>query len=103
MYDKNPQKAPHIYTFQETHSNKESEKLLEAALPGTKVYSHGDGTSRGIVLGLMPSFKGKIVSSVVDEDGRYIIAKCETGNQEFVIASVYIPVHFSAVALSIIE
>ena len=100
MYDKNPQKAPHIYTFQETHSNKESEKFLEAALPGTKIYSHGDGTSRGIVLGLMPSFKGRIVSSVVDEDRRYIIAKCEIGNQEFVIVSVYIPVHFPAVALS---
>ena len=87
--------TPDIYTFQESHSSPEVEKVWNLVLPGHVVYAHGPEGRKGILLGVHPGSPARIHSSVSDKEGRYIVANCEVKDERFTVVSVYIAPNYT--------
>ena len=92
--------TPDIYTFQESKSTPNVEKLWNRLLPGKVLYSHGNQYSRGIVLGIHYASPVSFRNSVSDPEGRYIIAECCANSEMFTVASVYLEPHIEVQTFS---
>ena len=89
LYPEDKVDTPDIFTFQETKSIPLVERSWNQLLPGTIVYSHGSGHSRGVLLGVHPSSSAQLKNTIHDPEGRFVIAECQLEQELFVVVSVY--------------
>ena len=90
LYPEDKNKTPDIYNFQETGSTHDVERFWNGVLPDKKVYSHGTTHCRGVLLGVHPSSSIQLKSSVLDVDGRYVVAECQFKEELFTVMSIYL-------------
>ena len=85
------QKA-NLYCLQETFSQESDEKVWSAEWGGQAFFSHGSVHSKGVCT-LLKANTCALNLIYADPNGRYIIAKISTGDEELSIANIYAPNH----------
>ena len=80
-----------VVFMQETHSEKEVEKIWKAEYGGTMILSHGDNRSRGAAILFRTNLQCKIEKVSCHENGRYVIVDCEIANQKLTLVNIYAP------------
>ena len=85
------QSKPDIFSFQETHSTKNVLRPWSLQMNGTEnvLMSHGTEHSRGVLLGFGKHLNCKIISSSVDSEGRWVVAKVEINDEPITIVALY--------------
>ena len=86
------QKA-NLYCLQETFSQESDEKVWSAEWGGQAFFSHGSVHSKGVCILLKANTSYALNLIYADPNGRYILAKISTGDEELFIANVYAPNH----------
>ena len=90
LYPHNVADRPDVFTFQETHSSPDVIPVWTTKVKGTVLMSHGDGQSKGVMLGFAPHLQCNIQSSYVDENGRFIVADVRLNDDPLTIVAVYL-------------
>ena len=80
-----------LILLQETHSDKKTEKIWESEWGGKILFNHGDTDSRGVCVLFSKKFKGKILKTQRDSEGRFIKVLLKIDNMDFVVVNVYGP------------
>ena len=80
-----------LYCLQETFSKEDDEKIWSAEWGGQSIFSHGSVHSRGVCI-LLNVDSGFSLSTVyADREGRYIIVKVNTGDEQLFVINIYAP------------
>ena len=80
-----------ILIMQETHSEKEKEKIWENEWGGKAFFSHGTTAARGVAIFVKREFITVIKNVYTDEDGRLILMDLEECGQVTSIVAIYAP------------
>ena len=80
-----------IIFVQESHSTKKVEDSWNSNWNGKIAYSHGTSASRGCMVLFKDSLDYKIIDTMRDEQGRYIMVKCLIQGQKMFLVNVYGP------------
>ena len=80
-----------VALIQECHSKKTTEFLWKNAVKGKIWFSHGDTSSRGVLIWIRDGIELKCLEVMRDQCGRYILVKFEFGKQIYLVANVYGP------------
>ena len=80
-----------IIFIQESHSDKDSEKLWCYQWRGEIYFSHGTKSSRGVLIAFRNGLEYKVLSQVSDTKGRYVIMKIEIQGSLFILVNYYGP------------
>ena len=81
-----------IIFLQETHSTKRDETVWTNQFGcGTNsiIFSHGKSDARGVLIAFREAIKYKIVSKLIDNDGRYIILNVLKDNDPIVLGNYH--------------
>ena len=81
---------PDIFAFQETYLTDKHVASVHASLPGKVYMADGVSGSRGVLLGFNPRLDVEVQETVIDKDGRYIVAKVLIQKESLTIVTVYI-------------
>ena len=90
LYPKGNQPRPDIFTFQESHSLPEFALQWNNDFSSELLYAHGEGSSRGILMGFSRSLNYHLDSYIADPAGRFIVAHVTINNKSFTIAAFYL-------------
>ena len=66
-----------IMFIQESHFSKENEKKIENEFKGNIFHSHGNTQSRGVTILIKDELKSKVINTVKDDDGRFLLINIE--------------------------
>lgn len=80
-----------IMFLQETHGSKEIEKEWENDWGGKILFNHGDKNSRGVAILFDKEHDYKILNTISDDEGRFLLLELSVDGQEFVLVNVYFP------------
>ena len=80
-----------LYCLQETFSKEDDEKIWSAEWGGQIIFSHGSEHSRGVCILLSVNSGFSLSAVCTDRDGRYIIVKVNTGDEQFFVINIYAP------------
>ena len=89
LYPQGSAGKPDVFMFQESHSTPENVKQWEADFGGKLIFSHGENLSWGVLLGFRPGLDVKVISSVQDTEGRYIVANVSIQGEGVTIGNIY--------------
>ena len=80
------------FSIQESHSDRDVEKLWQKQWNGRIFYSHGTTSSRGAFIALRKNFEFKLLSpEICDPQGRYIILNIEIIGSPFTLINYCAP------------
>ena len=80
-----------ICFLQETYSSKEVENVWRKQWKGDMFFSHGSSHSRGVLILVREQLDFKLVSSKVDDQGRYILLHAMIQDTPFLLINIYAP------------
>ena len=82
-----------ITFLQETHSTLTDIQHWSREWGGKIWFAHGDFNARGVAILVSKELEDvfKIVDTIADENGRYIIVDCEIENNKIVLINLYCP------------
>ena len=85
------QKDFNIYFLSDTHFKPSLEKQIRAEWGYECCFSSNTSQSRGVAILFNKNFDFKIIQTIKDKDGNFLIVKIETMNKEFILVNVYGP------------
>lgn len=85
------QKEAKILMLQETHSTKENEHLWWQEWGGDIIFNHGTSSARGTCILFDRDVSKKILKTVTDKEGRYIILDIEINGLRLTMGNIYGP------------
>ena len=77
--------------LQETYSSKEVENIWRKQWKGDMFFSHGSSHSRGVLILVRDQLDFKLLSSRVDDQGRYILLHAMIQDTPFLLINIYAP------------
>ena len=80
-----------ICFLQETYSSKEVENIWRKQWKGDMFFSHGSSHSRGVLILVRERLDFKLLSSKVDDQGRYILVHAMIQDTPFLLINIYAP------------
>ena len=80
-----------IILLQETHSTDKEESLWRNQVRCDIIFSHGTSKSRGVCIILRKTPDIKLLDSVKDTTGRFLLVKVEILKKVYVICNIYAP------------
>ena len=80
-----------ILFLQETYSSKEVENIWRKQWKGDMFFSHGSSHSRGVLILVREQLDFKLLSSKVDDQGRYILVHAMIQDTPFLLINIYAP------------
>ena len=81
-----------VFFIQESHSERDVEKLWQKQWTGKIFYSHGTTSSRRVFIALKKNLEFKLLSpEICDPQGRYIILNIEIMGSPFTLINYYAP------------
>ena len=80
-----------VIFLQETYSTKAIEDVWKSEWGGQILFSHGTNHSRGVMILFNPRLDYQIVSSIVDNNGRYLMLEVTTHDSSLLLCNVYAP------------
>ena len=80
-----------ILFFQETHTTTEKEIDYHIASKDTYIFSHGESSSKGVMIVIPEKIEHELLKKDCDTHGRYIIASCLLQGHTFLLVNVYAP------------
>ena len=80
-----------VVFLQETHTNKNSERLWKSEWQGQIFFSHGTSTKCGVAILLPRKFDMKINSVRADTNGRYLLLDIHVNDTNYTLLNVYAP------------
>lgn len=80
-----------IIFLQETHSIASDQKIWSAEWGASVLYSHGLSNSRGVAILFKRAFNPKIISKIIDQDGRFLVVRIQHQSETLALINVYAP------------
>ena len=80
-----------ITFIQESHFDKNIEKLLSQEIKGTFYYSHGTSSSRGVAIIINEKLEYELIDEHTDEEGRILLLNIEVENIIYSLINIYAP------------
>ena len=81
-----------VFFIQESHSDRDVEKLWQKQWNGRLFYSHGTTSSRGVFIALRKNLEFKLVPpEICDPQSRYIILNIEIMGYPFTLINYHAP------------
>ena len=80
-----------IYFLQETHSIINDSKCWSNEWGGKAIWSHGTSNSRGTAILFNTQLACSVVKSIIDPNGRYVIADIKVAEKVFTCINIYAP------------
>ena len=80
-----------IHFIQETHSTPSDEEKWQKEWGGQIIFSHGTHNSKGVAILFPHNSNYSLTSKLVDNEGRFIIARGKLENQDLDLANIYAP------------
>ena len=77
--------------LQETHSTRETRDIWKNEWGGEIYFSHGKSNARGVAVLIKNGLDHKIVRSVSDSNGRFLMLVIEIQDVDYTIINVYVP------------
>ena len=74
-----------------TYSSKEVENIWRKQWKGDMFFSHGSSHSRGVLILVRDQLDFKLLSSRVDDQGRYILLHAMIQDTPFLLINIYAP------------
>jgi hypothetical protein len=82
-----------ISFLQETHSTDEIENSWKQMFNGEIIFSHGSSNSRGVAILFGNKLEYKILETLTDELGRFIIVKCRIEGNDILLINTYLSIY----------
>ena len=80
-----------IILLQETHSTEKDESVWRNGVRSEIIFSHGTSMSRGVCIILRKTPDIKLLDSIKDAKGRFLLVKVEVNKKMYAICNVYAP------------
>ena len=77
--------------MQETHSTKETETVWENECGCDCYFSHGKSNAGGVMIFIKNNLEIKVSEKICDEDGRFLLLKCNIQGVNFLLINIYAP------------
>lgn len=91
VFDKLRKSKAHIMLLQETHSSPQSSSLWKQEWGGEILFNHGSPSSRGVAILIDRQISFRLLRLISDDDGRFLGADLELGDDTFSFGSIYAP------------
>ena len=80
-----------IVFLQETHSKPQNAKFWRNEWNGEILYSHGEPNARGVAIMFAKNLEQKILKTIKDEKGRYLICIAKIDDKKVLLCNCYAP------------
>ena len=81
----------HVVILQETHSTKDIERRWSTEWGGDIIFSHGIANARGTCIMIPKNFKGDVLESKGDEEGRIVSVLLKIEDLAVELVGIYAP------------
>ena len=93
-YPKKNSSSKAVIFLQETHSVKKKENIWNnqwGCGKNSMFFAHGTSNSRGALIAFRKGLNLKVISSHLNDNGRYVILKVEIQSSPFILINYYVP------------